>query len=218
MGEAGDFDRGGRGLLKVSERADGLWVDRCSSAVFQREAVTGGRERLRVGVPYGGGRMIRDLISTLTPPLQMLYVLHTPRGEGDPGRYQSPRLSCPELAGFLSRFAAFLEADARFDLWVRSASSDDLVVWDRHNDVYVYGALDSLAERLRGLGFKEGAPPTLGVHAHHYRSQFDGDAAEVLKSFAWTQTALHPEDEQLVDRAEERVDGTVPAASRNSPS
>jgi len=73
-----------------------------------------------------------------------------------------------------------------------------MIVWDRHNDVYVYGELDAVIERLGALGFQEGPVAELGLHKHHYRAEFDDDARAVLGAFRWRRTALRPEDEQHV--------------------
>jgi hypothetical protein len=123
-------------------------------------------------------------------------VLHTSRGEGLEGRYQSPRLTQPDVDAFLTRYAGFLTGDARHDLWIRSTRSNSVIVWDRHNDVNVYDAPPSVVERLTALGFKEGDTDPLGIHTHHYRAEFDADAREILTAFAWTRTPLRPEDEQ----------------------
>jgi hypothetical protein len=44
----------------------------------------------------------------------------------------------------------------------------------------------------------EGSPPSIGPHQHHYRREFDREAAEVLSSFTWYRTPLRPTDQQFV--------------------
>ena len=122
-------------MFKVLEQIDGNWGERDSPAVFCREATSDGGERLRVSLPREEAFLLFKLVEALRPPFQLLYVLHTPRGEGEAGRYQSPPLSRTQTQDFLRRFETFFLADARYDLWVRSASSDDVIVWDRHNDL-----------------------------------------------------------------------------------
>lgn len=185
-------------MFKVIEQIDGNWVERNSPAVFCREATSDGGKRLQVSLPREEAFLLFKLVEGLRPPFQLFYVLHTPRGEGEAGRYQSPTLSRTQTQDFLRRFEAYFLADARYDLWVRSASSGDVIVWDRHNDLYVYGGLDDIAERLMQLGFQEGLPPSIGTHQHHYRGEFDREAAEVLNSFNWHRTPLRPEDQQFV--------------------
>jgi hypothetical protein len=136
------------------------------------------------------------LAEVMTEPFSVLYVLHTPRGEGEPGRYQSEEISRTQLGRFLVRFERFLAGDARHDIWVRSVSSGDLVVWTRHNDIYAYGDLRQFMQRLQELGFNDQRPPKLGVHMHHYRQELDSEAAELLSVFDWYRTPLRAEDEQ----------------------
>lgn len=185
-------------MFKVSEQIDGNWVERDGPAVFLRETTCGGGERLRVNLPRDEAFLLFKLVKNLRPPFQLLYVLHTPRGEGEAGRYESPRLSRTQVQDFLTCFKAYLLADARYDLWVRSASTRDVLVWDRHNDLYAYGGLDDIAARLIQLSFREGSPPPIGPHKHYYRREFDRQAGEVLNSFSWDRTPLRPEDEQFV--------------------
>lgn len=132
----------------------------------------------------------------MSPPYYLLYLLHTPRGEAEPGRYQSPPLSLDELKGFLARFAAFFRADARFDLWAHSPQDDATVVWDRHNLLFGYGPVNRFAEALLSLGFTHGVPQVPVPHEHHYRSEFDHLARDVVAAFDWSVSALSPEDEQ----------------------
>lgn len=106
-----------------------------------------------------------------------------------------PEAGRGDLDAFLTRYAAFLVGDARHDLWLRSALSDGMIVWDRHNDIYVYGP-SPIGERLTELGFREGELEPLGPHRHHYCAEFDGDARDLLNAFQWARTGLRPEDEQ----------------------
>jgi hypothetical protein len=148
-----------------------------------------------------------DNAAAMLPEVKSLYVhLHDSPPFISPGwevlmfkvlEHQSPLLSRTQTQDFLRRFEAFFLADARYDLWVRSASSGGVIVWDRHNDLCVYGGLVDIADRLMQLGFQEGLPPSIGPHQHHYRREFDGEAAEVLSSFNWHRTPLRPEDQQF---------------------
>jgi hypothetical protein len=49
---------------------------------------------------------------------------------------------------------------------------------------------------LKALGFHQGSPGVLFEHLHHYRQEFDSEAAAVLEAFAWSYSPLPPEDEQ----------------------
>ena len=149
-------------------------------------------------MPDGQADLLRRLAGLLPPPFYLLYILHTPRGEGEPGRYQSTTLSLPELSDLLCRYELFLSCDARHDLWVYSPSSRRTLVWDRHNLLFAEGEpLDDVREALVSGGFKEASLEPLGAHVHHYRAEFDDDASSLLKELDWYRRPLRPEDEQF---------------------
>lgn len=182
--------------MKLSTREDGVWVTHSPPATFRTEVMRGGGTRLVTAVPAGDAATFQSLAGSLEAPCMLLYVLHTPRGEGSAGRYQSPPLSSSELASFLTRYAAFLTDDARFDLWVHSPSEQATVVWDRHNLIYAYGPIERFVSTLTMRGFVEGDPGVHVEHMHHYREVFDRDAAAVLGALAWRHSPLQPSDEQ----------------------
>ena len=164
--------------------------------VMDREQVNGGFERLVLGVPGGDSIVFSALVRCIEEPFYILYVLHTPRGEGLPGRYQSPELSNDDVSVFLERYSSYLGQDARHDFWVRSQSSNATIVWDRHNIIYAYGPISKYESALRALGFSDGYPSIPSPHIHHYHSEFDGDAKALLNEINWCFTDLRPEDEQ----------------------
>lgn len=178
-------------MFKLGALAGEEWVEHSHPPVFQIE-----RARVLATAPGGDPLIIQRLARCLAPPFFLLYVLHTPRGEGEPGRYQSPEISLFDLDTFLSRFEGFLRADARFDLWPHSANDQATVVWDRHNLIYGYGRTDCMAKALRALGFVEGEPTVPSPHEHHYHAALDSDAREILTYMKWTCSPLEPEDEQ----------------------
>lgn len=180
-------------MWKIEIEDCGNWIERDGRKQFCRES--GGR--LRLTLPRSLPGLVHELCGHLEPPFQLLYILHTSRGEGPLGRYQSPQLSRPELDKFFARFGDLLAGDGRHDLWIRSAASGAFFVWDRYNDVYVYGT-HSVVEPLAALGFKEGQLEPLGLHQIHYRVEFDRAAQDLLSAFRWTRTGLRPEDEQYV--------------------
>ncbi len=180
-------------MWKIEVEDHGRWTERDARRLFCLEE----NSRLRFTLPRSLPHLVHELCSFLEPPFHVLYLLHTSRGEGLQGRYQSPELGRPELDAFFARFGDFLMGDGRHDLWVRSAKSEIVMVWDRHDDVYVYGA-SPIAEHLSTLGFEEGELEPLGAHRHLYRAEFDGDARDLLTAFQWARTGLRPEDEQYV--------------------
>ncbi|MBT0962110.1 hypothetical protein [Denitromonas iodatirespirans] len=172
------------------------WLPHSYAPRFITETTSAETSRLVAGVPDGDSSVLLKLVECLTPPFFVLYVLHTPRGEGDPGRYQSPELDLDALQSFVSRFASFFAGDARFDLWVHSPRAKGTIVWDRHNLIYGYGPVECFGRALDSLGFSEGRPIIPSPHLHHYRKEFDEDAKTLLSAFSWQCSPLRPEDEQ----------------------
>ena len=182
-------------VYKLSHRIGDEWLELSWPATFAREAGPGA-ERLIFGVPAGDTDVLRGLLGCVDEPLFLLYLLHTPRGEGQPGRYRSPELSRFQVEAFLSKYCGFLRGDARYDLWLHSPASNATIVWDRHNLAYAYGPIECFTSALLALGFALGSRLTVPEHAHHYRAELDTDAASVLGEFAWRHSELRPGDEQ----------------------
>lgn len=147
-------------------------------------------------MPSGHIEPFERLAASLEPPYFVLYVLHTPRGEGDAGRYQSPELSMDEFRSLIRRVGRYLAADARFDIWVYSPSERATVVWDRHNQIFAYGPIGRFMNELRALGFTEGKCAVPVPHQHHYRAEFEAQASELLSSVSWSHAPLRPENVQ----------------------
>jgi hypothetical protein len=182
---------------KLSVRSDDEeWIPFYHPKTFTIEKLKNGSRRLVAGAPDGKPSTFATLLDCLSPPYYVLYVLHTPRGEGEPGRYQSPLVTADNVHAFLNRFSTFLTVDARYDLWAYSPTDKGTVVWERHNLVYAYGPLEQYSSALESLGFEPGTPGIPSPHQHHYRGEFDSDAKALLSDFEWTYTPLQPEDEQ----------------------
>lgn len=182
-------------MHKVSHLVDGNWVENSSEPVFALKFV-GGVDRLVASVPAGTSEPFERLVLCMEAPYLLLYVLHTPRGEGEPGRYQCPELSTDEFRSFMKRFGKFLSSDARFDLWAYSPRERSTVVWDRHNELFCYGPIERFTSELLSVGFQAGDLAGSVPHQHHYRPEFDMDATELLERFPWSYSPLREEDEQ----------------------
>ena len=183
-------------MFKLSFLRGDATVEHSHPPTFKTAVTSSGTRRLVVGVPAGDRAVIQTLARELPEPLYLLYILHTPRGEGEAGRYQSPELNAAELSDFIALFGAFLSGDGRHDFWIYSRESDTTLVWDRHNMLYAYGPLEAFTQALRALGFHEGDPQIPFPHLHHYRKEFDADAAALLSHWNWVYSPLRPEDEQ----------------------
>ena len=177
-------------MYRLGQLVDGEWVAHSHAAVFSVA------KRLVAGVPGGDPAVFEGLVECLEPPYFLLYVLHTPRGEGPAGRYQSPSLSRAQVSDFIHTYGPFLSADGRFDLWAHSPGENGTVVWDRHNQIFAYGPLDRYSSKLTSMGFSPGYSEVPTPHEHHYRQEFDDLAKELIEVFDWSYSPLQPEDEQ----------------------
>lgn len=183
-------------MHKLSHLAGNEWVEHSHPPVFAITSSAGAGERLVSTAPGGDSKPFERLVRVLEPPYFLLYVLHTPRGEGNPGRYQSPELTAEQLGAFVAKYEDYLSADARFDIWAYSPAERATVVWDRHNQIFGYGPLETFAFELRGLGFREGSSEVPVPHQHHYRAEYDPQATALLAELEWSYSPLKPEDEQ----------------------
>ncbi len=182
--------------FKLATQLNGEWIEHRHVARFSVKENERGRPKLTASIPGTDAAPYFALTTILKPPYFVLYILHTPRGEGEAGRYQSTELSREELTEFLEHFEEFWVGDGRFDLWVYSLSDQATVVWDRHNFIHAYGPVDEYALALSAQGFVQAPLTPLSDHVHHYRAEFDSDAGDVLDWFSWVRSPLRPEDEQ----------------------
>ncbi len=183
-------------MHKLSWLSGTEWVEHSFAPVYELANIDTPNPRIIVGVPAGDPVVFEQLALLLEPPYFVLYVLHTPRGEEQAGRYQSPELSAEEFRAFITRFAQLLSQDSRFDIWAYSPAERATVVWDRHNQLFCYGPIERFASRLQALGFRSGDPSISVPHQHHYRQECDAQAAELLAALDWSFSPLQPEDEQ----------------------
>lgn len=186
-------------LRKITLDIDGMETVAPSSEVFEWQEMANGPPRLLIAASPVRPNLFRELAGQLAEPLFLLYILHTPRGEGDAGRYQSSPLMGDQIDDFLIAFTPFLAGDARHDIWAHSQTDGRTLIWDRHDLIFAEGdPLDDIVQVLEAAGYRTGSPRWLGSgpHLHHYRAAFDRDASAVLAAFDWTLSALCPEDEQ----------------------
>ncbi len=177
-------------------RLDGVdWKPVVRGDVYEEEK-TSGADRLRIASRSAGASPVSFLAESLKGPFEILYVLHTPRGEAEPGRYQSPELSRAGLEQFFADHHAFFSRDARHDVWIYDTESEGMLIWDRHDIIYAYGPLVDFKKALRKAGYEPGKVEIPDPHSHNYHDAFDAAQAKVLKAFDWRITPLKPEDEQ----------------------
>lgn len=189
-------------LYRLSALNGTDWVRVRYPDTFAIEVLDGGLRRLRCTTQGDTATLFRLLTTTFAPPYFLLYVLHTPRGDVEPGRYQSEALTSEELKTFVAVFADFLSGDGRHDLWASAPNDGAQVVWDRHDVFFVYGHLEAATTLLRSLGFREGTARVLDPHAHHYHAEFDDAEHRLISYYDWLRSPLQPSDEQT--RQDER--------------
>lgn len=183
-------------MYKLSHLVDGEWREHSHPPVFSVGSQGDQVQRVIAGSPSGDTAAFERLVRVLEPPYFLLYVLHTPRGEAEPGRYQSPELSVARFQTFMEQFGVFLSSDSRYDIWAYSPSERATVVWDRHNQLFAYGPRERFVSELVSMGFSPGVPSIDFPHQHHYRHEYDQAASELLRFLEWSRSPLRQEDEQ----------------------
>lgn len=150
--------------------------------------------RLVIGLQQNALEIITLLKHSLPEPLALLYVLNVPRDESTPpGRYQSPLITHSQVEQFLTKYQAFLEGDARHELWIYSEPAKTQIVYDFHDIIYYYSPdLNPAIERLKAHGYTSGPVKIPFPHFHPYHQEFDETLAELLDSNPWEFTP-HPE-------------------------
>lgn len=182
-------------MFKIGKLQNDKWVAHNYGSIYTLEH-TKGPDRFLIGTSGDAATIFLTLSTSIKSPYFVLYILHTPRTDAKPGRYQSPAISESELKSFFTKFADFFSTDGRHDIWVHSPEEEATVVWDRHDLIYAYGSLNKFRAILKQNGFTEGVPQIPFPHQHNYHPSFDSQQSEVLKTFEWRYSQLRPEDEQ----------------------
>jgi hypothetical protein len=166
--------------------------------VWTTEKTSGGGNRLIIGPNADQVECLIRLFDAMSGPFWLLYVLVVSRCDSELGRYQSPEPKTKEDAkAYLKDFQTFLEKDARHNLWIASASSSDMLIYDRHNVIYAYGSLKEWQHMLSEMGFSE--VPLIrfpSPHSHHYHQCMDDDERRMVGHWDWNRTPLMPSDEE----------------------
>jgi hypothetical protein len=166
--------------------------------LWAAEKTSDGGSRLVIAPETDHVELMIRLLSAMSGPFWLLYVLVVNRGGGELGRYQSPEPQTTEDAGaFLKDFSAFLEKDGRHDLWIASASSSEMLIYDRHNVIYAYGSLSEWQIVLSDMRFSE--VPLIrfpSPHSHHYHQSMDDEELRMVGYWNWNRTPLMSSDEE----------------------
>jgi len=166
--------------------------------VWTDEKTSDGGSRLLIAPSTDHVGLLIQLLQPMPEPFWLLYVLIVNRGESELGRYQSPAPQTRDGAErFLEDFRTFLEKDGRHNLWIASASSSEMLIYDRHNVIYAYGSLSKWQLVLSEMRFSE--VPLIRIpspHSHHYHQSMDGEERRMVGHWDWNRTPLMPSDEE----------------------
>jgi hypothetical protein len=173
-------------------RWDGTLQPWTYEGTFRRQTTTGPL-RLVIGAARKAVELMWDLVSTLPPPYGVLYVLLKPIAGAAPGRYQSPPLERLEVLTCLARYRSFFEGDGRHHVWLSSPGQGH-VVYDQHDVLYAYGAIEHFEDILQRSGLRAGEVEFPGEHAHAYHHEYDTVQTALLGEFNWTASPLRSED------------------------
>jgi hypothetical protein len=183
-------------MSRLGHCVGGQWLQYVHAPVFRRLRTKSGADKLIATSPGSDVHLFGELAELFCEPYWLLYVLHTPRGEGEAGRYQSAQLDRPAVSNFLKTFERLLRTDGRYDLWLHSPSDQATIAWDRHDLIHIYGLADEAEAKLRKLRFEPGATTIDFAHEHYFRRENDELAGQLLSHLDWTWSPLRPEDEQ----------------------
>lgn len=140
--------------------------------------------------------LILDLLKNFEPPYLILYVLTVSRTENKVGRYQCIKpLSFSEVNDFSKEYSQYFETDGRHHLWLGSASSNKLLVYDNHNVIYIYNDKDDAINTLKEKGFIERSITFPVPHEHKYNEENDKYEVKIINKHEWKWFPLQEQDE-----------------------
>jgi len=183
-------------MHKISYQCVDDWFDFVHPKIFARGSISPEAFRLRAGFPKDDPAILHRLLDSMPEPFLLLYVLHTPRGEGAPGDIKAIPYRLKKSKNLLSTYWEYLSRDARFDLWFYSPAINATLVWDRHDLLFAYGPLDNFEAILSEWGCQHGYPVLPSPHTHNYHAGFDISATQLLERYPWKRSPLHQMDDQ----------------------
>ena len=156
------------------------------------------RDCVVVAVASSGIDLVLKLTEICPETFGILYVLVVPRG-AQSGRYQlKDWLDRASLGSYLEHYRAYFEGDGRHDIWVKP-DDDSLIVYDRHEILYLYGDLDGFCGVLEKLGYRQGEVRVDFPHEHHYNFEFDNEQFSIVDSGDYIHFDLVPGQDYEID-------------------
>ena len=151
----------------------------------------GSKEALLVGIANSGIDLILRLTADDPGPFGILYVLVVARPT-KAGRYQLKNpLDSDAFQEYLERNRLYFEGDGRHHLWIRCGDGS-LIVYDRHEMLYLYGDLNRFSEVLDSMGYSQGRVAVDFPHSHHYNQEFDLEEKSITESDEYMRFNLVP--------------------------
>lgn len=130
--------------------------------------------------------LMLDILKSFESPYWCLYELLMTRIKNEAGRYQCPYpMSYGDISEFVNKYKYFLETDGRHHMWLGSAKTKQLIVYDRRNIIYVYDDITKIAEYLKSKGFNENKISIPFPHTNLFNQENDVNEANILKHFEW---------------------------------
>lgn len=162
---------------------------RTKSFEFQK---TKNASRLVVGVPSNGTEITRILAHLLGGPHRLLYVLIVSRVGSSEGRYElKNELDGTNIDDWLNKLRDGLDNDGRHSIWIK-CGEDGLVIYDRHDLLFVYGDLDEVMFALLRQGYEAGEVLTNFRHQHNYWPEYDALEGQIVASNEFRFLPLEP--------------------------
>jgi hypothetical protein len=157
---------------------------------------TSGGDRLIVAPESGHINMMLDLLREGDDDgYFILYVLIVSRCDNTLGRYQSANLMAwDELNMFCKKYSSYLETDGRHHFWITNYDTQNFVVYDHHNVLYVYGDIETKIKILEDGGYKKVEKIVFEApHTHFYNEENDCFENEIIKASEWIVFSLQEE-------------------------
>ena len=137
-----------------------------------------------------------DILKNFEPPYWCLYVLLVSRVDNKPGRYQCPYpMPYNEIYDFGIKYKDYFEKDGRHHLWIGSAKTKQLAVYDRHNVIYIYDDILKTSQYLKDKGLTEESIQFPAPHTHMYNVENDKFEIDIMNHWEWKIFPLEEQDE-----------------------
>lgn len=80
-------------------------------------------------------------------------------------------------------------------MWITSATTNQQLIYDRHNVIYIYDHEEAIRGYFEGTSFKEADVRFPAPHIHYYREENDDDESDIIEYWDWIHTPLKETDE-----------------------